>query len=221
MDKIIKAWQIKKEHRKFISHYQCFSTGAKIFYQIRQRTLYIYCSVTDNEPSLKIDWKTNLSAVKFNHNGKIFHYGFYKAAESMFIFLSLVYNFLDFDNIIVVGYSQGGAVAPILSILLSEYYRLPIECVAFEPPNYCKSETVDNDNLTITNVVNGNDTVTKLPAWFTKCGRILRIGEPVKWYKTGIVLRYDKTQSGIRKFIDIPEHQYSSVEENLYKQVVL
>jgi len=222
MTLILKAWQIKKEARKYKNYYQCAATGGKIFYELKAETLFIYCSVTDNEPSLKIDWLTNLSAGEFRHNGNIFHYGFYRAAKSLFDYLTLTFNFLHVENIVIVGYSQGAAIAPILSILLSEQFQsVKIDCVSFEAPNYCKKACLKNANLEVVNVINGNDTVTKHPTYFTKYGDIVYIGAPRKWYKTGIVFRYDKTQSGMRKFVDIPEHQYRSVEENLFNMAVL
>jgi len=213
------GWDLRKESRGW-TEVRGFLTGAQARFKIIDRTLYIYVLHTNE----LIDWVTNFKATsyteKFNDNMEFTaHTGFSIAATELHSKIRDILaarGFFEFDKVFISGYSQGGSIAPLLALRLAlTYQKMPFICIAMEGAKYIKQVNFKLANLKVYNIINGNDIVTKLPFWFHKYDECIYIGKKRHWWKTGLVFRYDKTEKGIRKFIDLPEHQWASFENSL------
>ena len=151
---------------------------------------YIVCRETTG----KKDWKTNFQFWKkpYKRMNKIFfvHSGFMKdysaIKESILKWMDEKYN--KENKLIIVGYSQGGAIAQLIyEELIFKGYKVE-ECVTFASPKvftFINRKELNRRMPNIRRIENGQDIVTRLP-WnflgYFHLGKTIRTGKKRLWF---------------------------------------
>lgn len=140
------------------------------------KTLYVFYQGSNSIT----DWVENFLFTKRIYKEFRVHRGFYHAYSQIRDYLlNIVYD-NDFEHVIVVGYSHGGALAQLThEDLVYHFPNLDIKTYAFEAPRCLKVKKKYRDrwkNLTV--IRNGNDIVTHAPPkifGYTDLGIMLKI----------------------------------------------
>lgn len=103
------------------------------------------------------------------------------------------------DNIFVNGYSMGGGLSSIIAVDI-QYNKNPknLLCADFEGPKVWNKAGRDSFNRRVPNAIKmtySNDIVPKVPFWYKFGGKLIHIGQPVKWYKLSIKNHIDAVLS--------------------------
>jgi len=200
-------------------------TGAEIRYFKEYKTLYIFVDATNDLN----DWITNVGGalsykiIHINGFAVKIHKGYslasYNLTNHLLIEKPEIFN--NIEQIFVSGYSMGGGISPCMTLEL--YRNMPnfnYIGVGMEGTTYCRFPKKFElpENVKIINVINGNDTVTKVWFWFKKIGQIIHIGEKRKWWKIGIAkynpIRTDK-EGFLKQRFHIPDHHYGEFKKSL------
>ena len=142
----------------------------------KRKTLYIYFQGSNSIT----DWVENFMFTKKVYKEFRVHRGFFRAySQVRDLLLNRVYD-NDYEKIIVIGYSHGGALCQLaLEDLVYHFPNLDITGYAFEAPRCVKAGKKLRErwkNLTV--IRNGNDIVTHVPPklfGYTDLGTMLKI----------------------------------------------
>ena len=144
--------------------------------QDKRKTLYVYFEGSNSIT----DWVENFMFTKKVYKEFRVHRGFYRAySQVRDLLLNRVYD-NNYEKIIVIGYSHGGALCQLaLEDLVYHFPQLDIHGYAFETPRALKvSKKYKERWKNLTTIRNGNDIVTHCPPkifGYTDLGTMINI----------------------------------------------
>ena len=169
--KKVKGWcDLKLDYNGFKVHHR--HTVNNVIYEIYELNdvLYIAFKGTDDlqDWSYNLDYELKKLTIPYdNKNSKIkVHTGFLKIYKMV---RENIHNKIGtFKNIVVSGFSMGGAIAVLCSIDLQYNFNANIKCITFGSPRVGNKEFINSYNKRVeaVKIINKSDPIAKLPTRF-------------------------------------------------------
>ena len=190
------------------------------------KSLYICFKGTSNLN----DWKTNLNLklVKYQKNNIDFyvHNGYYNQYNNIKykLYNYLIYNKVNYDNIIICGHSLGGALANICAFDIVDkpfIHNKNVICVTFGSPRIGDKNFVNlynSFNISTHRIVISGDPVPKLPL----NGYYLHVCSSIFFKDDKIYIKPNKAYIAIKRlFIYLCKIDYTFKSHNIVKYIEL